>query len=53
MAKKDKQGSSFNYAGPGAVVGIQAGNVTIGGSIRLGGDDVTIDDPVTADDDDD
>lgn len=48
MAKKDK--TTVNYAAPGATVGIQAGSVTIGGGIRLG-EDVTVDGPVTAEDD--
>jgi hypothetical protein len=43
---------NFNYAGPGAVVGIQAGNIVISGGIRVGDDDVIIDGVVVIDDED-
>jgi hypothetical protein len=44
--------ATFNYAGPGAVVGVQAGTVITGG-IHLTGDAVIIDGLVIADEDDD
>lgn len=44
--------SNFNYAGPGAVVGIQAGNIVISGGIRVGDDDVIIDGMAVTDDED-
>jgi hypothetical protein len=42
---------SINIAGPGAKVGIQAGNVVIAGGLRITDDDVVIDGQVTAEDD--
>jgi hypothetical protein len=38
MAKKDKD-TNFNYAAPGARVGLQAKSVVITGGIRFGGKD--------------
>jgi hypothetical protein len=44
--------TNFNYAGPGARVGIQAGTAIITGGVRVTDDDVVIDGQVTADDED-
>jgi hypothetical protein len=47
--------SNFNYAGPGARVGIQAGNVVITGGLKVGGtddDDIQVGGISVFDDDD-
>lgn len=49
MASNDNENHNFNYAGPGAVVGIQCQNITVG-SIRMNGDDITVE---TADNEND
>jgi hypothetical protein len=44
--------NNHNYAGPGAVVGVQGSNVTIGGGISVNGKGVSIGGPIVVDDDD-
>lgn len=40
----------FNYAGPGATVGVQAGNIVITGGIFVGPDGVSIPGEIVTDD---